>query len=73
MSPVVGSLPWTPEEDDLLRELALSGKHAAAIAGQIKRSESAIRKRAVRLNLALAKVQREPKAKKGFGLEAKTR
>jgi hypothetical protein len=65
MTPVVGSLPWTPEENDLLRELALSGKHAAAIAGQMKRSEPAIRKRAVRLNLTLAKVQRWPKAKKG--------
>jgi hypothetical protein len=65
MTPVVGSLPWTPEENNLLRELALSGKHAAAIAGQMKRSESAIRKHAVRLNLTLAKVQRRPKAKKG--------
>jgi hypothetical protein len=58
MSPVVGSLPWTPEEDDLLRELALSGEHAAAIAGQIKRSEAAIRKRATLLDVKLAKVQR---------------
>jgi HJR/Mrr/RecB family endonuclease len=46
MSPVVGSLPWTPEEEDFLRELALSGKYAAAIAVQMKRSEAAIRKRA---------------------------
>jgi hypothetical protein len=61
---VVASPPWTPDEDQLLRALVLSGNHAATIAGQIKRSESAIRKRAARLDLTLAKVQRfGPKAK----------
>jgi hypothetical protein len=58
MSPVVASLPWTPYEDDLLREMTMSGKYAATIAGQMTRSEAAIRKRAARLNLTLAKVQR---------------
>ena len=56
MSPVVASPPWTPYEDDLLREMTLSGKYAATIAGQLTRSEAAIRKRAARLNLTLAKV-----------------
>jgi len=56
MSPVVASPPWTPYEDDLLREMTLSGKYAATIAVQLTRSEAAIRKRAARLNLTLAKV-----------------
>ena len=55
MSPVVGSRPWTPEEDELLRSFALSGTSAAAIATLMKRSEQAVRNRAVRLNIVLAK------------------
>jgi hypothetical protein len=61
---VVGPRPWTAHEDIVLQRLAAAGKYAAAIAKQIKRSESAIRKRAVLLNVKLAKVQR-------FGLKAK--
>jgi hypothetical protein len=59
MSPVVGSLPWIPEtEDDLLRELALSGEHAAAVAKRINHSEAAMRERPTRMAVELAKVQR---------------
>jgi hypothetical protein len=36
MSPVVGSIPWTPEEDKRLRTLALSGISVAAMATQIR-------------------------------------
>ena len=46
---------WTPYEDERLRTLALSGASAATIARQMNRSEQAVRKRAVRLNVVLAK------------------
>jgi hypothetical protein len=55
MSPVVGSRPWTSDEDEFLRAFALSGTSAAAIATLMKRSEQAVRNRAVRLNIVLAK------------------
>ena len=61
---VVGARPWTAHEDMFLRQLASAGKYAAAIAVEMNRSEAAIRKRAVVLNVKLAKVQR-------FGLRAK--
>jgi hypothetical protein len=57
--------PWTVHEDMFLRQLAADGKYAAAIAKQMKRSESAIRKRAALLHVKLTKVQRfRLKAKK---------
>jgi DNA-directed RNA polymerase alpha subunit len=46
---------WTPYEDERLRTMALSGASAATIARQMNRSEQAVRKRAVRLNVVLAK------------------
>jgi DNA-directed RNA polymerase alpha subunit len=46
---------WTPHEDERLRTLALSGASVATIARQMNRSEAAVRKRAVRLNVVLAK------------------
>jgi hypothetical protein len=46
---------WTPYEDERLRTLALSGASAATIAEQIKRSESAVRRRADRLKIVRAK------------------
>jgi DNA-binding NarL/FixJ family response regulator len=59
MSRVVGSRPWTAHEDIVLQELASSGKYASAIAIELNRSESAIRKRATLLNVKLAKVPRK--------------
>ena len=47
--------PWSPEEDDRLRKLALSGLSLAAIAEQMKRSKSAIRVRAEKLKVAIAR------------------
>lgn len=38
MTPVVGSPPWTPEEDDRLRKLALTGTSVVAMAKQMHRS-----------------------------------
>ena len=56
---------WTPYEDERLRTLALSGASVATIARQMNRSEAAVRKRAVRLNIVL------PKARLSPGLKAK--
>jgi hypothetical protein len=51
---------WTPHEDERLRALALSGASVATIARQMNRSEAAVRKRAVRLNVVLAKARLSP-------------
>jgi hypothetical protein len=59
----LASRPWTAHEDMFLRQLAAAGKFAPAIAAEMRRSESAIRKRATKLKITLAKVQRGPKAK----------
>jgi hypothetical protein len=42
MSRVVGSPPWTHEEDERLRVLALSGASVAAMAEQLKRSPAVV-------------------------------
>jgi HJR/Mrr/RecB family endonuclease len=49
--------PWTPQEDDLLRELALSGANIATIASQVKRSQSAVRNRAIKLSILVTRVR----------------
>jgi hypothetical protein len=54
---------WTSHEDLVLQELAVVGESAATIAAEMTRSETAIRSRAARLNLTLAKGQPGPKAK----------
>jgi DNA-binding NarL/FixJ family response regulator len=56
--------PWTSHEDIVLQRLAAAGKHAAAIAAEMNRSESAIRSRARKLNIMLARAQGGLKAKK---------
>ena len=58
---------WTPHEDEHLRALALSGASVATIARQMNRSEAAVRKRAVSLNVVLAKARLSP------GLKAKAK
>jgi hypothetical protein len=60
----LASRPWTAHKDMFLRQFAAAGHYASAIAVQMKRSESAIRKRAVLLDVELAKVRL-------FGLKAK--
>ena len=47
--------PWSPEEDFRLRKLALAGLSLAAIAEQLKRSKSAVRVRAEKLKIAIAR------------------
>jgi hypothetical protein len=47
--------PWSPEENDRLRKLALAGLSLAAIAEQLKRGKSAVRVRAEKLKIAIAR------------------
>jgi hypothetical protein len=63
MTPVVGSPPWTPKEDERLRALALSRISVAAMAEQMKRSKAAVRNRARRLKIVMAKSRLGVKAK----------
>jgi hypothetical protein len=55
MNPIVGNPPWAPEEDERLRALALSGASVAEMAKQMKRSPEAVRSRAYRLKIVVAK------------------
>jgi hypothetical protein len=66
MSPMVGNPPWAPEEDERLRALALSGASIAEMAKQMKRSAEAVRSRAYRLKIVVAKSRN-----KGWRLKAK--
>ena len=68
MIPVVGSPPWTPEEDERLRKLALTGTSAAPMAKQMHRSMASVRNRAARLKMVVAKSRNQ-----GLGLKAKGR
>ena len=53
--PLRKDIPWTPEEDALLRELARAGEDVAKIAKHLKRSAGSTRNRALRLDITLAK------------------
>ena len=63
MTPVVGSPPWTPKEDEPLRALALSRISVAVMAEQMKRSKAAVRNRARWLKIVVAKSRLGLKAK----------
>ena len=63
MTPVVGSPPWTPKEDERPRALALSRISVAAMTEQMKRSKAAVRNRARRLKIVVAKSRLGVKAK----------
>jgi hypothetical protein len=63
MSPIVGSVPWTSEENKRLRALALSRISVAAMAEQMKRSKAAVRNRARRLKIVVAKSRVKAKRK----------
>jgi hypothetical protein len=45
---------WSPVEDERLRKLALSGFSLGQIAGQMERSKSSVRTRALKMNIAIA-------------------
>jgi len=65
---VVGSPPWTPEEDERLPKLALTGTSVARMAKQMHRSMAAVRNGAARLKIVVAKSRNQ-----GLGLKAKGR
>jgi hypothetical protein len=48
-------VPWSPANDEELRKLALSGASLAEIAEKVQRSKSAVRTRASKLNIAIAR------------------
>jgi len=49
--------PWTPEDDEILRSLALRGVDARVIGNQLNRTAVAVRSRARRLNILLKKTK----------------
>jgi hypothetical protein len=49
--PIIARSPWTPDEG--LQALAISGKSAAAIAAELKRTEISVRSRASKLRVLL--------------------
>jgi len=68
MTPVVGSPPWTPEDDKPPSKATLTGTRVAAMAKQMHRSMAAVRNRAARLKIVVAKSRNQ-----GLGLKAKGR
>jgi hypothetical protein len=48
-------IPWSPDEDERLRKLALSGASMAEIAQQMQRTKSSVRARALKLKIAIAR------------------
>jgi hypothetical protein len=61
--PLIASRRWTSEEDHRLRALAGDGRSAAVIAERLKRSQSAVYRRASKLSVVLKMI--------GLGLKAK--
>jgi hypothetical protein len=49
------NIPWSDEEDQQLRNLALSGFSLAQIAHQMVRSKSSVRSRALKIEIAIAR------------------
>jgi hypothetical protein len=58
MTALRSNVQWTPPEDELLRNLAASGKNIAIIAKNMNRSPGSVRVRAQRLNVKLATSRR---------------
>jgi hypothetical protein len=56
--PLRKDIPWRPEDDALLREMARAGEQVAKIAKQLNRSAGSTRNRALRLDIAVAKARR---------------
>jgi hypothetical protein len=56
---MAGNPPWEPEEDQRLKALASSGASVAEMAKQMKRSEEAVRSRAYRLKILVAKSRKK--------------
>jgi hypothetical protein len=58
------NIPWSDEDDQQLRSLALSGFGLAEIARQMLRGMSSVRSRALKLGIAM----QGPKKTKSIGL-----
>ena len=70
--PLIGSPPWTPEEDEQLRALAVESADVKAIARHFHRSEAAVRSRAHKLGIPLAKARSARLNPKRFSRSSKT-
>ena len=55
-------VPWSADDDQQLRSLALSGLSLTGIAQEMRRGTSSVRNRALKLNIALAR-DRNPMTK----------
>lgn len=53
----MASVPWSTAEDEQLRKLAMAGMDMAEIAERMQRTKSAIRVRASKMNIAIARGQ----------------
>jgi hypothetical protein len=62
MPPLVASPAWTPEDEQKLRTMLMSGEHPTAIGKQLNRSEVAIRHRMTKLGLRSNRVKGRPVA-----------
>jgi hypothetical protein len=49
------NIPWSDEDDQQLRSLALSGFSLAQMAHQMVRSKSSVRSRALKIEIAIAR------------------
>jgi hypothetical protein len=70
----ISGASWSQEEDERLRQLAISGLSSAAVAAKMKRSKSSVRFRALKLEIAIARdrnaMQRPTKSEKANAAEA---
>jgi IS30 family transposase len=53
----IGGRPWTTQDDDLLQKLAADGMSAPAIAAEMSRSDTTIRRRAKEIEVEIRKAQ----------------
>ena len=51
------SRPWTQADDDTLRCLALKGRSSTAIGIRMNRTETAVRSRAIQMQVILRKIR----------------
>jgi hypothetical protein len=58
------NIPWSDEDDQKLRSLALSGFSLAQIAHQMVRNKSSVRSRALKIEIVLARDRNPRQASK---------
>jgi DNA-binding NarL/FixJ family response regulator len=64
MNPGYGTKPWTPEEEEQLRSLIMTGLRPHEIAVKLRRSVSAVRTRAYYLRFSFKRLSRRTEAAK---------